>query len=273
MLTPSPSIAKRNLAKDDDEALGLGGVGGGRSVPGVISKDNAFYLGHLGPIPLYVHWSFLLLVYVLWVMMPFNGANAENITFFLTFISVLMTAVVLHELGHGLAARTQGELGITITLMAFGGVCSSTRSGRPWRELIIVLAGPLVSAILWVGCMVAWNVLADQAPQVLVDRETRELTLTGMALILGKHINFMLLIFNMMPIFPLDGGQAVHNLMLMFLPRQTANRISMAVAFVGVMAYISWRVHQAGQVDTNLIYVVCMMLFMLWNAYLYLNRR
>ncbi len=264
---PVPSAALRARDGTTSTGLGLGRDGYGRRVPAVISREGALYLGHLGPIPLYVHWTFLFLV---WMIMPsgaFQGGDALMRA--LIVFTVLVVGIVLHELGHGMAAKAQGEYGITITLWAFGGVCSSTRSGRPWRELVIVLAGPVVSAILAIGCYVAIMVLGDQAPHLLRDGSTH--SILALFLLYGYHVNLTLLIFNMLPIFPLDGGQAVHNIMLMFLRRQLANRISMAVAIIGSIVYVGWRMHERGGEPD--LFLIALLGFMLYNAHLYLNQR
>lgn len=227
-------------------------------------------MGHLGPIPLYVHWTFLFLVWM--VMSPFLGTEG-GVSNALMVLAVLVTGIVLHELGHGYAAKATGGNALSITLWAFGGVCHSTSTRYPRHELIIVLAGPLVSAILAGGCYATSEALMQSHPEWLytIDGRHVQSTLLGQVLGAGYIINLMLLQFNLLPIYPLDGGQAVHNLMLMFLPRSLANRIAMVVAVVGSIAYVAWRSSQhGGQIDTFLVF---MLLFMLYQAHLHLNTR
>lgn len=235
----------------------------------MISKEGSFYVGHLGPIPLYVHWTFAFLIYM--VVAPSLGSGG-SLTDALVVLTVLVAGIVLHELGHGYAAKATGGQPLSITLWAFGGVCHSTSSRYPRHELLIVLAGPLVSAILALGCHVALEIIQQSHIEWLVtsDGVRVQATLLSDFLNYGYYINLTLLIFNMLPIYPLDGGQAVHNLMLMVMPRRLANKIAMTVAVVGAIAYVGWRMHQSGgQPD---LFLICLLGFMLYQAHLHLNR-
>jgi Zn-dependent protease len=233
----------------------------------VISREGSFYLGHLGPIPLFIHWSFAFLVWMVVSSTMGQGASTEII---ISILAVLLVGIVLHELGHGLAAKATGGNALSITLWAFGGVCHTTGTRYPRHELIIVLAGPLVSAILAAACYLVLEGVRETHREWLFEviDGYRRPTLLHIILNYGYSINLLLLIFNMMPIYPLDGGQAVHNVMLMFLRRNLANRIAMAIAIIGAIAYVAWRAHGSGQVDP---YLVLLMGYLLFNAWTYLR--
>src|SRR4051812_45667691 len=124
----------------------------------MLARDS-WYIGHLGPIPLYIHWTFLILVFVI---VQNNGGFTGNPERVLIVLTVLLTGVVLHELGHGLVAKALGAMGVTITLWAFGGLCASTRDQLPRREMAILAAGPAVSFGLAYGAYALLLWLADQ---------------------------------------------------------------------------------------------------------------
>ena len=117
----------------------------------------------------------------------------------LTAATLLFTCVLLHEFGHSLVARRYG-IGVSqVTLFMFGGVAElAGRLRRPSMELMITLAGPLVSAIIAGGCVGAWRLLVRLMPSHIV------------LIALVRYLAFMniaLIAFNLLPGFPLDGGR------------------------------------------------------------------
>lgn len=110
----------------------------------------------------------------------------------------IAVSIVLHELGHSLVAKAFGLPIRSITLFIFGGVAEMEEEPRsPWVELIMALAGPMVSLALGVGFSAAAMAGAS------LPRE-----LSGVLDYLGT-LNIMLAVFNMAPAFPLDGGRVL----------------------------------------------------------------
>jgi len=112
----------------------------------------------------------------------------------------LFVSIVLHELGHALAARTQGVEMKGITLFIFGGVAEMTEEPpTAAAEFIVAIAGPLVSVVLGLALLgVGAASLAMEWP----------LAFGEVVRYLG-WINLVLVIFNMVPAFPLDGGRVL----------------------------------------------------------------
>lgn len=197
---------------------------------------NSTYLGHLGPVPLFVHWSAILLV----LLVAFQCWPAGPV-FCLLVLTALMLGIVLHELGHGLTARLLGAYRVTITLHWVGGVCHSNRDQLPRREIAILAAGPLVSFILaglgwaawqsapsWVGPMT--QILGLDPTMILVDF-CRVLF----------YLNLSLGIFNSLPIYPLDGGQIFYQLAsLVFRSGMKAAQITLMATMVVAFLYIAY---------------------------------
>lgn len=146
-------------------------------------------LGRLAGIPVRVHWSLWLVAALLFgsalVSDGLLGAALGAV-----MVLTLATSVVLHELGHALAARAFGVQTAHITLYPFGGIAAITRAPRnAVEELVIALAGPLVNAGLFAGFFGAW------------------LLLGGRYLLYAAAINVVMGVFNLLPAFPMDGGR------------------------------------------------------------------
>lgn len=236
----------------------------------MISPREGVYVGHLGPIPLYVHWTALFLV-----LMVFNGAGGMtghfNVSWFLILLTVLVLGIVLHELGHGLTAKALGAFGVTITLWAFGGLCQSTRDQLPRRDLLIIAAGPAVSFILAGLGYGALHLVMNHHPEWLLD--DRSPSILFMFLTAMYEVNLLMGIFNSLPIYPLDGGQIVYNLVLGTTGRQLlARQVALTLAVVGALAYIGYELHMHGnELDQGMIYLIVLMFFLVYQAFLYLR--
>lgn len=106
-------------------------------------------------------------------------------------------SIILHELGHTLVARIFGLPVKSITLFIFGGVADmESEPKKPWSELLMALAGPLVSVLLGLGFLTLAGALPRSTPAGVL----------GVLQYLGM-LNFVLAVFNMAPAFPLDGGR------------------------------------------------------------------
>ncbi|MBI4598434.1 MAG: site-2 protease family protein [Candidatus Omnitrophica bacterium] len=164
-------------------------------------------------IPLRVSASwFLVVAYLMWslatgyfpVAYPRWSAAAHWALGSLAAL-LLFACIVIHELAHSLTAKRYGVPVASVTLFMFGGVSQlAGRPRRPFAELIIALAGPLMSVALAAACVVAGRSLRLAAPGF----DVGSALLQYLAL-----INIGLAIFNMLPAFPLDGGRVVRALL------------------------------------------------------------
>lgn len=153
-------------------------------------------------IPLYIDTSWfliLLLVTYLYGTDPVWQDTWGSLAWIMGFALTLMLfgSVLLHELGHSLAAMRQGISVNSITLFLFGGIASIDRESKtPEAALQVAIAGPLVSFGLYLGLTLleAWAVLPEPA-EVVVSHVAQ--------------INLVLTLFNLVPGLPLDGGQVL----------------------------------------------------------------
>jgi len=165
-------------------------------------------------IQLAVHGSFfLLLAYVAFKAWP--EGHWVGLLLNVTMVLLFFVCVVLHELGHSFTARHFGIGVRRILLMPIGGMAEFDAIPRePGRELLITLAGPAVNfaiaALLWmvVGLPEGWHPLGfHDFPD----------TITGLVQIL-LHWNLIMGLFNLLPVFPMDGGRILRALLATRLP-------------------------------------------------------
>lgn len=178
-------------------------------------------IGRLAGIDVYVHATFaLLLAWVALVDYRLTGTVLGAVSG-VAFILAIFAIVVLHELGHALAARRYGIPTRDITLLPIGGVARLERMPRdPRQELVIALAGPAVNvALAFVLWILLRNVIADPLP---------EEGLIGSAgfgplfLVRMFWVNVVLAAFNMIPAFPMDGGRVLRAILAMRRPYEQA---------------------------------------------------
>ena len=188
---------------------------------------RSLQLGSIAGIRLQVHWTFLLIV--AWVALAsiFAGLSWLGALFNIGFILVLFGCVLLHELGHALAARMFGIPTRDITLLPIGGVARLERMPRkPVQELMVAVAGPAVNVVI------AGLLLAVLLPTVGVQGLAAVPLRSGGFLQQLLVINLMLVAFNMLPAFPLDGGRVFRAMLAMVFSYSTATRTAATVGQV-----------------------------------------
>jgi Zn-dependent protease len=188
-------------------------------------------IGTLASIDLRIHVTFLLLL--AWVAISHWTAGRSPAAALngVVFILALFTCVVLHELGHALAARRYGISTRDITLLPIGGVARLERMPEdPRQELWVALAGPAVNVVL-AAALAAWlSVTRGWTP-------LSELSMASGSL--GERLlvaNVSLVLFNLVPAFPMDGGRVLRALLASRMEyvkaTQIAAGVGQALAFV-----------------------------------------
>src|SRR4051794_14230496 len=161
-------------------------------------------------------WFIVLFLIIIWLSSSYRDelgvSNGDSEPYVLAVISALLffASILLHELGHALEARRHG-IGVSgITLWMFGGVSRLDQdSDTPATEFKVAIAGPLVTATIVVICVAAGLLLAggeEFRRAALTEQSTNTSGIAAMIAWLGG-INLVVLIFNLVPAFPLDGGR------------------------------------------------------------------
>jgi Zn-dependent protease len=159
-------------------------------------------------------WFFVLFVLIYLLTGYFGdvveGSDTQAFGLAVAAALLFFASITLHELGHALVARRNG-IGITgIDLFFFGGIAKLTREAEtPGAEFRIAAAGPAVTALV-VGLCLGIGLLLSQAGDVIgVASFDGDESTTPVYALLGwlALINVVLLVFNLVPAFPLDGGR------------------------------------------------------------------
>lgn len=192
----------------------------------------SFRIATIAGIQLRVHWTFLLLL--AWLLLaPLLRGDEQALGAGLRsagFILSIFACVVLHEFGHALAARAFGIGTRDVTLLPIGGVARLERMPeKPGQELIVALAGPAVNVVIVL--LLTPILLLIEGPKALTPPEDMDLQKAHFLAALAA-VNIMLVVFNMLPAFPMDGGRVLRALLAMAMSRPAATRIAAAVGQV-----------------------------------------
>lgn len=191
-------------------------------------------------IPIRIHITFFLILFLgayQWgsVTGTWNGA-----AFGFALMALLFICVTLHELGHSLVARAYGIPVRQITLLPLGGIAQITQNPeKPFHELLIALAGPLVNVAIALLLLAALGF--SIGPVLLTGHgmlpaELSQTPSLSTALLWLLAANVSLAFFNLIPAFPLDGGRVLRALIAMFTGFPSATRLAAAIGqFIAIV--------------------------------------
>lgn len=203
-------------------------------------------LARIAGIDLLLHWSwFLVLLYEVQARAGVYSSIAWNVLEVLALFAI----VTLHEFGHALACRQVGGVANRILLWPFGGIAFVDVPPRPGATLWTIAAGPLVNVAL---VPVLWALpIASASPD------------GAMFMASLQYINMGLLVFNLIPVYPLDGGQILHALLWFPLGRA---RSLMATTVLGLAGVALLLLDALRTRDLWLGAITLFILFYCWNG-------
>lgn len=161
-------------------------------------------------IDFFIHSTFFILI--LWIGFSYwiTSQSISAVIDGIVFILLLFLFVLLHELGHAIAAKKYGIATKDITLLPIGGLARLERMPKePKQELIVALAGPMVNfifAFLMIGWLAISNGLNSLTSLTMAD---------GTLFQRLAMVNLTLLLFNLIPAFPMDGGRVLRAILAM----------------------------------------------------------
>ncbi|MCB1675803.1 MAG: site-2 protease family protein [Halioglobus sp.] len=166
-------------------------------------------IARVAGIDIAVHATFALLLGWIALSVWRSSQSIDAVLQGLVFVLALFGCVVLHELGHALTARRFGVRTRSITLLPIGGVAAMERMpDQPRQEILVALAGPMVNVLIALA-LGAWIHLHNIAPPE-IDADTVLLFSSPADFVYSLlSINVMLAVFNLLPVFPMDGGRVL----------------------------------------------------------------
>jgi Zn-dependent protease/CBS domain-containing protein len=188
----------------------------------------------LGGTVIRIHVTFLIFMIWLWGIY-FRQGGSEAAWQGTTFVAILFVCVLLHELGHVFAGRRYGVQTADVTLWPFGGIANMERMpAKPSEELVVAIAGPLVNVVI--ALLLAIYLGGRVDTQNLAELESPTISLAAKVL----WANVVLVLFNLIPAFPMDGGRVLRALLAMRLGNARATQLAAAIgqAFAVVFAVI-----------------------------------
>ena len=188
-------------------------------------------LGRFFGIDFYLHGTFWLLpLFVLFEGVASGGLG--DAVFDVAVLLAVFACVGLHEVGHALAGRAFGFATRDITLYPIGGVARLEGLPRnPWQEIAIALAGPAVNVVI-AGGLLLGALGAELAVPTAWSAGGHDLGETFLVRLF--YANVVLVVFNLIPAFPMDGGRVLRAALSIPLGRLRATEIASTVG--GVVA-------------------------------------
>lgn len=175
-------------------------------------ERNEMKIGRFLGVPVFLNWSFLLFLVLI------SYFSAESMPLILGAFLI----VLLHEFGHVIAGIYFGLNVISVTLYPFGGIASMIVPKKPKQEMVIALAGPMVNVLLIP--IIHFIIPYFDVSQILF------------------KLNLMMLVFNLIPALPLDGGRVLRSTLCLF----SDDYVSSTMTSCYVAKVISWTMIAAG---------------------------
>ena len=205
---------------------------------------GAFRIITLFGIPVQLHWSFGLIVFWILYVAYSSGMDLQSMLWFSLFIIALFICVVMHEFGHALSARRYGVNTRDITLLPIGGVARLERlPDKPIQEFVVAIAGPLVNvAIALVLGLGLWLFSSYDEILGVIQQMDQQNAFSGLLnfVIMLVCLNAMLVGFNLLPAFPMDGGRIFRSLLSIRLGRVKATRIASYIGQLLALGFFGW---------------------------------
>ena len=163
-----------------------------------------------------ISWFVILFVFIFAVTGPFHEmlGGSRTTAYLVAVASVLsfFASLIMHELGHALVARRNGLPVAGIDLWALGGMTRSGEPTSPGVEFRIAAAGPLVTLAVIAACTIVGQLATNSSHFFEAAVATRGVHATPALVWLSwvATINALVLVFNLVPAYPLDGGKIAH---------------------------------------------------------------
>jgi Zn-dependent protease/uncharacterized protein YbaR (Trm112 family) len=215
------------------------------------THPGSIHLFRIAGVDVFLHWSWFL---VALIEIQMRRGRYSSVTWNAMEYLALFLIVLMHEFGHAMACRQVGGTANRIVLWPLGGVAYVDPPMRPGAMLWSITAGPLVNVALLPVFWIA----------VTMSRSLGwALTMPNAAMLVHMlfWINLSLLIFNLLPIYPLDGGKILQSLLWFLMGRARSLMTVTILSFVGIFAFFGLAVWSRS------VWTGAIALFMLANCW------
>ena len=190
---------------------------------------GAYKIARIAGIDIKVHWTFLIILG--WFFFSYYRETnlLESGLYGVGFVLAVFACVVAHEYGHALTARRYGIRTRDITLLPIGGLAALERiPENPREELVVAIMGPAVNLLL---AVILYVYLAATGQLVNLLNYSEEVSRLDPMFFAENllAVNIALVLFNLIPAFPMDGGRILRALLSMRWDRAKATRFAAGV--------------------------------------------
>ncbi len=195
-------------------------------------------IGKIAGIRLTVHWTFLiLLVWIFFIYYRIEG-SVQQALMGVVFILMLFVCVLLHELGHSLTARRYGIGTKLITILPIGGLAQLERMPEePAHELWVAAAGPAVNVVIALVLYLVLQLTGHWPDPSMLEEAAGNIGRLGFGFYLFTA-NVVLVLFNLIPAFPMDGGRMLRALLAFRMSRARATQIAASIGQFLAIAFV-----------------------------------
>jgi len=190
-------------------------------------RQGSIHLFRLAGVDLFLHWSWFIVA--AYEIQSRQGRYTSIVWNILEYLALFLI-VLMHEFGHALACRQTGGTANQIVLWPLGGVAYVNPPQRPGATLWSIAAGPLVNVAL-LPILIAAVLMSRSLGWAQAVPDVYQLLRAVM------WIDVSLLVFNMLPIYPLDGGQILRSLLWFGLGRARSLMVATVLGFVGIVGF------------------------------------
>jgi Zn-dependent protease len=196
------------------------------------ARKDSLRLFRVFGIDVYLHWSWVVIAFL---EIDYRRNAYSSLAWEIAEYVSLFAIVLIHEFGHALACRQVGGRAEQILLWPLGGVAFVAPPQRPGAQLWSIAAGPLVNVgLFFVFSAILLLTGISFADDDLLDWQRFLATLW--------KINLGLLLFNLIPVYPLDGGQILRSLLWFLIGPVRSMYVAVGIGFVGVAGLAMWAV-------------------------------
>lgn len=212
--------------------------------------SQSFPVGRLFGVRIHIHLLFI--IYIAWELVGAAKGGTGAVTDEIIFFTMIFGIVLLHEFGHCVGARAVGGSAEDIMLWPLGGIAFAGAPMTPWAQFVTVAAGPFVNVLICVAVALLLFVATGSFDVVSlnpfagpgVHRMTHGWQVYAW---LVYRLSYYLFLFNMLPVFPMDGGQLLRAALWPALGLHRSTLIAAQLGIVGAIGFAVWGLQSGRQ--------------------------